>query len=60
MIELIESDWRCQITNFAKTNRWQQANTVIQDGLLGTEGSAFIAELERGALAFVQNFDAFY
>lgn len=35
-----------EITTFAKTNRWQQANTVIQDGLLGTEGSAFIAELE--------------
>lgn len=35
-----------EITAFAKTNRWQQANTVVQDGLLGTEGSAFIAELE--------------
>ena len=35
-----------EITSFQKTNRWQQANTVIQEGLLGTEGSAFIAELE--------------
>lgn len=35
-----------EIAAFSRSDRWQQVNTVIQDGLLGAEGSALVAELE--------------
>lgn len=35
-----------EIRGFEKAGRWRRVNAIIQEGLLGGEGSAFIAELD--------------
>ncbi|CAE8642132.1 unnamed protein product [Polarella glacialis] len=39
-----------EVAEFQAAGRWQHVNSIIQDGLLGAEGSAQIAELESPEL----------
>jgi len=40
-----------ELSDFTQDDRWQQVNSTVQDGLLGAEGSALIAELETPGTA---------